>query len=145
MLRYANKLYKLKRSELSLLVKVYLLGIVYSFYVVLFPNRIIFKGLGVKGVESSIGLSEEQESMVLNLEKSIRRIVRFFPWKIRCFARAITAKRILEKHNIPSTIYFGVAKEGKSKMIAHAWLRCGDIIVTGKEEMGIFTPILCFT
>lgn len=75
----------------------------------------------------------------------MRRAIRFLPMKIKCFSRAITAKRILEKQSIPSTIYFGVAKDGNSKLIAHAWLRCGNIIVTGKEEMGRFTPVMFFT
>ncbi len=145
MISYAHKFYKLKGAERSLFVKAYMLSIVYSFYVLLVPKRIIFRGLGIKGLDSPFDLNDKQKPIVLSLEKSMRRAIRFLPWKIRCFARAITAKRILGKQNIPSTIYFGVAKDSYSKMIAHAWLRSGDIIVTGKEEMGRFTTILFFT
>jgi len=145
MIRYAHKFYKLEGAERSLFVKAYLLGIFYGFYVLFTPQRIIFKRLGLKGVESSFKLSAEENIKVHFVEKSMRRVVRFLPMKIKCFARALAARRILKKQNIQTTIYFGVAKDSNSKMIAHAWLRSGDIIVTGKEEMGRFTPILFFT
>ncbi len=145
MLRYAHKVYNMKGAERSLFIKAYLLGIFYSFYVLFIPQRIIFKRLGLKGIESNLVLSDKQIIVVQLIEKSMRRVVRFLPIKIKCFARALAARRILKKQNIPSTIYFGVAKDSNSKMIAHAWLRSGDIIVTGKEEMGRFTSILFFT
>lgn len=145
MFRYAHKFYKLKGAERSLFVKAYLLGVIYSFYVLFIPQRVIFKRLGLKGVESSLKLSDEQNIKVQIVEKSMRRVVRFLPMKIKCFARALAARRILKKQNIPSTIYFGVSKNGNNKMIAHAWLRSGGIIVTGKEEIGRFTSILFFT
>jgi len=30
-----------------------------------------------------------------------------------------------------STLYLGVTYDEKKKMLAHAWLRCGDVFVTG--------------
>ncbi len=145
MLNYAHKFFKLQRAERSFFVRAYFLGVVYGIYVLVFPKRIIFKRLGLKGVESEFELLAEQRKIVLLLEKTMRRVVRFLPLRVKCFARALTAKRILKKHYIPSTIYLGVAKEGSNKLIAHAWLRCGDIIVTGKEEMAKFKTILFFT
>lgn len=145
MFRYAHKFFKLEGAERSLFVKAYLLGIAYAFYVFFVPQRVIFKRLGQKSVESSFKLSNEQSIIVNILEKSMHRVARFLPLRIKCFARALTARRMLKKKDIPSTIYFGVAKEGQNKLIAHAWLRSGDTIVTGKEEMGRFTPILFFT
>jgi hypothetical protein len=42
---------------------------------------------------------------------------------------------MLEKYNIPSTIYFGIMKdpENPSELKAHAWLKVGEFIATGRE------------
>ena len=86
----------------------------------------------------------EQEIAIL-LSKTFRRVVRFTTWTITCFDRSITAKYLLKRKGMQSTLYLGVAKESPNRITAHAWLRCGNIIVTGKEEMGRFTRMVCFT
>lgn len=46
--------------------------------------------------------------------------------------QALSAKWLLQKYNIPSTIYFGVFKSTKeNKLKAHAWLKINDYVVTG--------------
>ena len=140
-----QRFFELNRAERSLFIQAFLLSIIYSFYILIVPKRIIFKWLGNKGVESSFEPISETLSEIFQVEKSIRRAVRYLPWKTKCFAQAISAKRLLQQKNISSTIYLGVAKKEKDRMIAHAWLRCGNRIVTGKEEMKNFTPVLCFS
>ncbi|MGD8781902.1 MAG: lasso peptide biosynthesis B2 protein [Ignavibacteria bacterium] len=54
-----------------------------------------------------------------------------------------TEKLILKKRNIPSTLYLGVKKDD-NKMEAHAWLRIGDKIITGKNVSEDFTVISYF-
>lgn len=49
--------------------------------------------------------------------------------------RAMTARKILLKKGINSTLYLGVGKED-GKMVAHAWLRCGQLYVTGGNGTG---------
>jgi len=142
---HVQRFFKLNRAERLLFIQAYFLIIIYSLYIVFTPKRIVFKSLGLKGVESSFDNINGTTDEISQIEKSIRRAVNFLPWTTKCFARAITAKRILQRKQIPSTIYLGVAKEGGNKMIAHAWLRCGNIIVTGKEEMKKFTPIIYFS
>ena len=47
-----------------------------------------------------------------------------------CLPQAIAAHQMLKRRGIPSTLLLGVAHED-SKMIAHAWVTVGDLIVTG--------------
>ena len=42
-----------------------------------------------------------------------------------------TARKILKKRGVHTTLYLGVGKKEGEKMIAHAWLRCGSFYVTG--------------
>lgn len=65
-------------------------------------------------------------------------------WESQCFVKAIAAKKMLERRGIGSTIYFGTAKDGDGKLIAHAWLRSGSIYLTGSEEMNRFTVVSKF-
>jgi hypothetical protein len=136
---------KLSKIEKSLFIQAYYFCIVFSLYLTFVHQKKAFKRLGIRGVESPFDLTMGVEEKVKMVEKSTRRAIRFIPWKVKCFARAIAAKRLLQMRGIPSTIYLGVAKEGNSKMIAHAWLRCGSVIVTGKEEMQRFTMVTFFS
>ncbi len=111
----------------------------------MFPMRLYIEWLGEKGQESSFSAIEGKSTEILLVEKTMRRIVRYLPWRPKCLSRAITAKILLNRRGIPSTIYLGVAKDSNIKMVAHAWLRCGNIIVSGKEEMQKFTPVVFFT
>ena len=41
--------------------------------------------------------------------------------------------KMLERRGIPSTLYLGSGRDDQGQMAAHAWLRSGSYIVTGKE------------
>ncbi len=58
---------------------------------------------------------------------------------------AIIAQKMLKTLGHDTTIYFGVAKDDTKKLKAHAWLRCGNTIVTGKKGMNKFTVVSCFS
>jgi hypothetical protein len=38
---------------------------------------------------------------------------------------------MLRRRDLSGTLYLGVAKDGDGKIQAHAWLRCGNDILTG--------------
>lgn len=74
---------------------------------------------------------------------AIRVASRATPWKTPCLAEAIAAQRMLQRRQIPSTLYLGLTKDG-AVMKAHAWLRCGDATVTGESPRDQFTPVASF-
>jgi hypothetical protein len=53
------------------------------------------------------------------------------PWRSDCFIKAIAADRWLRRHHLQPDFYLGVAKDEQGIFAAHAWLRYGDITVTG--------------
>jgi len=101
--------------------------------------------LGEQSIESPEVEIVNKLEEIRSVSKALRRALRFLPGKTKCLARAITLKSLLNRKGIPSTIYLGVAKDDSSKMIAHAWLRCGKDVVSGKEEMARFTVVAFFT
>jgi hypothetical protein len=59
-------------------------------------------------------------------------VCRHTPWKSECLVQAIACRQVLLKKGIPTTLYLGLAKDQMGKKIrAHAWLKAGDIILTG--------------
>lgn len=65
-------------------------------------------------------------------------------WESKCLVQAITAKCMLRRRNINSTLYLGVARDERQTMIAHAWLRSGKTIVTGAKVKEAFVSLSSF-
>ncbi|MEB3288718.1 MAG: lasso peptide biosynthesis B2 protein [Leptolyngbya sp.] len=63
---------------------------------------------------------------------AIRAVSPYTPWTSNCFAQALTAKYLLHRRGIVSTLYFGAYFNAPGAMKAHAWLRCGPLMVTGE-------------
>lgn len=66
----------------------------------------------------------------------VPRVCKHTPWESKCLVQALTAKELLNRHGYPCTLYMGVARDDSGKMIAHAWLRCGDAYITGGNGTG---------
>jgi len=72
---------------------------------------------------------------------AILGISRRTPWTSNCLPQALTAKYMLRRRGLDSTIYVGAAfTPTKDALRAHAWLRCHDVPVTGgtgnEQEFG---------
>jgi len=52
------------------------------------------------------------------------------PWRSDCLIRSIAASRLLRKRGISATFHLGVAREYDGTLAAHAWLCCGDVVVS---------------
>ena len=64
------------------------------------------------------------------ISQAVNIMSRHLPWECKCLAQAIAAKMILKRKGFSSTLYLGMARDEK-KFKAHAWVRSGNIIVTG--------------
>lgn len=124
------------RKKITL--QVYLYSAIYRFCVKFVPAKKLERRMGIRGEES------EPEETVENLRYAgmvgmhVNRVTTHTPWESLCLVRALTAKKLLSKKKIPCTLYLGVGKdkEKNDKMIAHAWLRCGQMYVTGGNGEG---------
>ena len=110
--------------------------------ILLMPFKKIASRIGKLHVESTHDLHSMEEP--IKIEHAVRRAARYTLHRSKCYDQALTAKALLGQCGLPATIYFGLAKEGDSQLMAHAWVRCGNKIVTGKAGMERFTVIACF-
>lgn len=110
----------------------------------LIPFKKIQPHLGSHNLETP----EVAEMMQYKKAKQIKWIIRAVsphtPWQSKCLVQAIVAQHLLRKRGVATTLYLGVAKSGEH-LNAHAWLRCGEMIVTGGEAVARYTVISKFS
>jgi hypothetical protein len=75
---------------------------------------------------------------------SVNTASRHLPWECKCLALALAGKAMLRRRGLASTLYLGVGKEPEAGLQAHAWLRCGERILTGGRALADFTVISTF-
>lgn len=108
------------------------------------PFRWLALGLG-KQMALSAEMPEETSTELLDrISWAVATASRHLPWNCTCLAQAIAGKAMLKSRGVPSTLYLGLAKNGETQLQAHAWLRCGERIITGWQGMGRYTVIATF-
>ena len=66
---------------------------------------------------------------------------RYVPWRSDCLIQAMAADRWLRRHNIEPDFFLGVTTDDESRIYAHAWLRYGEITITGPGHEG-YVPLI---
>lgn len=117
-------------GEKWMTIQVYLYAAFYRWCILMIPKQRLELMMGNRGQESSWVITNEQKDIVKLVSFHVGRVSKHTPWESKCLVRAMTAKKVLMNKRIPCTLYLGVGKE-EGKMIAHAWLRSGDMYVTG--------------
>lgn len=84
-------------------------------------------------------LTHKDSPVIREVQYAVSGISRHTPWQSRCLVQALAAKRLLKLYHLPCTLYMGVKKDEQGKMLAHAWLRCGDCLVTGGAGHRLYT------
>ena len=110
--------------------------------IVFMPFKKIASWMGSLGVESVHDL--HSTDMFTKIEHAVRRAARYTLHESKCYDQALSAKALLGQSGLPATIYFGLAKESVNQLMAHAWVRCGERIISGKAGMERFTVVACF-
>ena len=93
------------------------------------------KYLGERGEKASSSTVENQEEIIQTVRKVVKATSKNTPWESKCMVQAISCKWLLKKYGIETTIYFGVQNDtdNPSKLKAHAWLKLGEYVLTGRE------------
>jgi len=122
-------------------------------YFWLFISRVLIIFFSFKSIAKLIGNSMETSPEILEKDKLlsaqktgrvIKKACLYTPFRSLCFEQALTVKFMLNRRNISSTIYFGVAKDSPENLRAHAWTRAGNYYVTGNKGKELFTEIASF-
>ena len=66
------------------------------------------------------------------------------PWRAKCFQQGFAAQIMLRRRGVPSVLYYGVAQDDKSGLLAHVWVRDGDADVIGGDIACRFATLATF-
>jgi len=110
----------------------------------LLPFRWIAPYLGAHMAETAAVLDQHGREMDLAISRAVGLAARNLPWECKCLVQAMAGKAMLRRRGLPSTLYLGLAKDGEEQLCAHAWLRCGNIILTGRQGNDRFTVVSAF-
>lgn len=108
----------------------YFYSAVFRVQILLVKPKYLKKHWGEEGEESSETEPREIYKYAASVSRIVNRICTKTSWESKCLVRALTAQKLLKRKKIHSTMYLG-CKMDEGKMVAHAWLRCGEMYVTG--------------
>ncbi len=127
-----------------LMEALYLSGII-RFAILFFPFRKVASIMGKQMTESPPQASMEAYKKALTVRRAVEKVSRFTPWESKCLVQALSALIMLKRRKVLGTLYLGITKDGSDKLLAHAWLRCGEMTVTGGREQGMFKAVAYFS
>ncbi len=135
------------RAERLLLLEAFVLLAFARLMVLILPFKWLAVSLGRHMNESGTQVNPSDLLIARIVGQAIRSAASNTPWQSVCLPQAVAAQWMLKRRRIAATLYLGVAKsENKAeKLAAHAWLRCGDIILTGASGHRQFTVVAMFS
>lgn len=139
-----SKFFRLTSQEKAALLEAAFSLCLTSIVVKVLPFRWLAPHLGKHMEESSDALVGDKQDVVRMIGHAIQMASSNLPWHPLCLPQAITGKFMLKRRAISSTLYMGAKKEEREKLSAHAWLRAGEMIVTGDREKDGFTVVARF-
>ena len=108
------------------------------------PFRHLAKRLGKKMGESPTSETERQHSEASLIGWAVRGLAQRLPWMKQCLVQAVAATWMLQRRRIPSTLYFGLAKDPNNQLKAHAWVRSGTLVLTGAQGRDHYKVVATF-
>lgn len=135
------------RAERLLLLEAFALLGIARLMVFALPFKWLAVSLGRHMNESDTQICASDLRRARMVGQAIRSAANHTPWESVCLAQAVAAQWMLKRRRIAGTLYLGVAKDETKpeKLGAHAWLRCGDVILTGRESHRQFTVVATFS
>lgn len=104
----------------------------YRFCILFIKPSSLHKKWGKQGEESPAEETIANYRYARVVSRVVNHVCNNTTWESKCLVRALTAQRLLYRKGIHSTLYLGCGTND-GKMVAHAWLRCGRMYVTGGD------------
>lgn len=89
-------------------------------------------------------LPDDAQVQIRRVRWAIRAVARRVPFRAMCLEQGLTARAMLHRRGVPTTLYYGVAKDEGGHLIAHLWARWGSTDVIGTEALERFTLLATF-
>lgn len=131
-------------NDKKLLLEVLFLTALTRIIILLIPFNKYQKSLGTYGKETPYRTNTCDYEIIKKVSWAVNTISLHTPWESKCLVQAMTAQIMLKRHSLGSTLYLGLSKDSENNMVAHAWLRCGQVLVTGGYNINAFKEVARF-
>ncbi|MGL6108241.1 lasso peptide biosynthesis B2 protein [Romboutsia sp.] len=139
-IKKGNKfLFKTNFRQKALYIEAFILTGLMRYKILKHPFSKLKEQLGNYNIESSKEASIEEYNLANKIRCTVVGISRYTPWESLCLVQAMTVQKMLKKRGISTTIYLGVNRKEDKEIVAHAWIRCGEMFVTGGDGNGYAT------
>ena len=134
-------------ADRRLLMEAFLLLGVARLSILALPFKWLSVTLGRRMKETGAQINASDFRCALRIGQAVRSAANNTPWESVCLSQAVAAQWMLKRRHIAGTLYLGVTKDEAKpeKLIAHAWLRYGSVILTGREGHRKFTVVASFS
>jgi hypothetical protein len=112
----------------------------------LLPFRLVRRAFGFVDGEAVDGCGREAGERAAEVATAVLRAARRVPWESTCLTDSLAVALLLRRRGIGATLYLGVGSDESAprRVAAHAWLRCGDQLLTGAAEEGRYKVLAAF-
>ena len=133
-MRNLARIFRLTGTECRLLAKAFGWLVAARLGLMLFPVRTLCRHVNGRQGANPAAFTLQQATW------AIAAAARRLPGT-RCLAQSLALQGLLQEAGIQSQLYFGVAKDTVSGLIAHAWVVCEGEPVTFDEDLSRFTAL----
>lgn len=86
-------------------------------------------------LQSTEALGPDLQETAVEIGRIVAYAATATPWPSRCLVQVLVVQHLLAARDIPGQFFLGVnhAGAGATDSLAHAWLCCGDTIVSGEQ------------
>jgi hypothetical protein len=134
-------------SEKTLLIEAILFLGVARLMVRTVPFSWIARLIGRYMDDSSRFVSKQEHQLARMIGQAVVSAAGYTPWESVCLPQAMAGQWMLKRRRIPGILYLGVSRDPSktSGLSAHAWLRCGKLILTGAQGHEKFAVVSTFS
>ncbi len=100
--------------------------------------------LGEPAPPVGLALSADQVATARDVAWAIELLALRGPLRTACLGQALAAGTLLRRRGVPYRLSVGLRRAPDGGLRAHAWLRAGDLTVTGGRGRSAFTPLANF-
>lgn len=136
---------KLGIKKQVMLIEAFMLSGVIRFTMNYLPFKYLKGMMGIPKTESSYNVPSGYYHEARQIRMIVLLACKYTPWESKCLVRAMLVQYFLKRKKISTTLYLGVNKDDLKNMKAHAWLRCGEMIVTGEHEKAHYIQVASFS
>lgn len=98
--------------------------------------------LGRPGAHAADAFTADQKRIADEVGWAVATAARHLPWRPVCLPQALTARWLLQRRKVRSTLYLGIPNT--QARVAHAWVCVGPLVVTGADQVEGCTVVSTF-